>query len=58
MSNNLGRRELLQAGVAAIGGAALAATMTPARAADGKAYEFLVKDIPYLNNGKARLARL
>jgi acetyl esterase/lipase len=64
MSNNLGRRQLLQAGVAAIGGAALAAAATSARAADskaqeGKAYEFLVKDLPYQENGgKVRLARL
>jgi acetyl esterase len=62
MTSNLGRRDLLQAGVATLGAAMVAGTV-PARAQkqpDGKAaYEFVVKDFVYQRNGdKARLARL
>jgi acetyl esterase len=62
MTIGVGRRALLQAGAAIIGGAAMPTTILAdsLAEADGKpAYEFLVKDIVYRRDGdKARLARL
>ena len=62
MTIGVGRRALLQAGAAIIGGAAMPTKILAdsLAEADGKpAYEFLVKDIVYRRDGdKARLARL
>jgi acetyl esterase/lipase len=61
MSISLGRRNLLQAGGAALGAAMIPGTaLAQGQKPDGKAaYEFTVKDLVYQRSGdKARLARL
>ncbi len=59
MMSDLGRRSLLQAGVGMLGAAMMPGVVRAQAPKDGKAYEFIVKDIPYQRDGdKVRLARL
>ncbi len=56
MSNDLGRRSVLQAGALALGAAMMPRTVS---AQANKSYEFLVKDLTYnTSGGKTRMARL
>ena len=61
MTTTIARRGVLQSGAALLGAAIMPGTVlaqTP-KSPEGKAYEFLVKDLPYQRNGdKVRLARL
>jgi acetyl esterase/lipase len=59
MTTELGRRTLLQAGAATLGGAMLstASAQTPEKSAS-TAHEFMVRDLVYQHGTKDRLARL
>jgi acetyl esterase/lipase len=60
MAIGLGRRSLLQAGAAVLGGTVLSGTGHAQKGSGGKAaFEFMVKDLDYQpHGGKQRLARL
>jgi acetyl esterase/lipase len=60
MTTEVGRRTLLKAGAAALGGAVVSrAASAQAPTGSGKSYEFLVRDLVYQRSGgKDRLARL